>query len=143
MTMDHGMKNDLMEALKEQEGFRSEPYKCSEGYLTIGFGRNLDTVGIARHEAKMLLENDLTKAYSTLVSNMPWVHDLPKPAQAALTNMCFQLGYGGLSKFKKMLAALQEGDYEKACAEAYNSRWAQQTPSRADHVAHLFRKCKV
>lgn len=140
--MDYGMKNDLIEALKEQEGFRSEPYKCTEGYLTVGYGRNLDTVGIAKHEAELLLENDVAKAYSVLVSNMAWVHDLPKPAQSALTNMCFQLGYGGLSKFKKMLSACQEHEWDVAISEAYDSQWRKQTPARYRWVADRFEACK-
>ena len=142
MTIDFDMKASLTAALKTQEGFRSEPYKCTAGYLTIGYGRNLETVGISQDEAEHLLENDIVKAYNQVVSSMPWVHDIPKPAQLALTNMCFQLGYGGLSKFKKMLAAVQEHEWDVAISEAYDSQWRKQTPARYRWVADRFEACK-
>ena len=38
-------------------------------------------------------------------------------------------------KFKKMKAALERGDFEAAAAEMLDSRWARQTPNRADREA--------
>lgn len=49
----------LTEQLREDEGFRSFPYKCSAGALTIGYGRNLDSNGLRRVEAKALFDNDV------------------------------------------------------------------------------------
>ena len=45
--------------------------------------------------------------------------------------MCFNLGRPRLSNFKKFLAALEEGDYEKAAVEMMDSRWASQVGDRA------------
>ena len=50
---------DLMESLKSQEGLRCKPYKCTSGKLTIGYGRNLEDVGISQKEAEYLFENDV------------------------------------------------------------------------------------
>ena len=32
----------LQESLKQQEGFRSKPYLCPQGFVTIGYGHNLE-----------------------------------------------------------------------------------------------------
>ena len=53
--------------------------------------------------------------------------------------MTFQMGLGGVLKFKKMLAALQVKDYTTARREALNSAWARQTPQRAKRVTDLMK----
>ena len=57
--------------------------------------------------------------------------------------MVFQLGIGGVSKFKKMFAALKEYDYLLASAEMLNSAWYRQTPSRCEELSNLMRKCQA
>ena len=37
--------------------------------------------------------------------------------------------------FKKMHAALQNQDYKKAAAEMLGSKWARQTPNRANRLS--------
>ena len=54
----------LIEYLKQEEGFRSKPYKDSEGVLTIGYGLNLSE-GITRAEAEWLLRSRLDHATYT------------------------------------------------------------------------------
>ena len=41
------------------------------------------------------------------------------------------MGLNGVSKFKKMLKALEDQDFEKASIEMLDSLWAKQTPNRA------------
>jgi lysozyme len=53
--------------------------------------------------------------------------------------MAYQMGVDGVLKFKKMMIALQAENYEAAYKEALNSKWAQQTPERAQRVALLIR----
>ena len=53
--------------------------------------------------------------------------------------MGFQLGIGGLLGFRKMWAALERSDYAQAAEEALDSRWAEQTPNRAQEVAEWIR----
>lgn len=50
----------LAKQLKIDEGFRAFPYKCTAGFLTIGYGRNLDTNGLRRTEAQLLFDNDVS-----------------------------------------------------------------------------------
>ena len=54
-----------IELIKSLEGFRSEPYVCAVGYLTIGYGHKLlpsDSYKIISPEkAQQILENDLRR----------------------------------------------------------------------------------
>ena len=55
--------------IKRHEGFVSNAYKDSLGYLTIGYGRLIDKSkggGISETEAEYLLANDVNGVYEAL-----------------------------------------------------------------------------
>ncbi len=124
--------------LKRDEGLRLKPYRCSAGKLTIGYGRNLDDVGITGIEADILLDYDIRRTYADLDRALPWWRGLPAPWQRGLLNMAFNLGLTRLLTFKRMLAALQAGDGGRAAAEALDSKWAVQVGERAQRIAALY-----
>lgn len=134
------MLKSLRDDLIRDEGLRLKPYRDSVGKLTIGIGRNLDDVGISGAEADYLLMNDIDAAMFSLGHNIEWWDRLPMPARRGLANMCFNLGWPRLSGFRKMLAALEAGDFEKAASEALDSRWARQVGERAERIATLYRE---
>lgn len=127
------LKNDLI----ADEGIRLKPYLCPAGKTTIGVGRNLDDVGITEAEAMTLLDDDVARVTAQLAKALPWLQG--NNVQRAVGNMTFQMGLGGVLKFKKMLAALQVKDYTTARREALNSAWARQTPQRAKRVTDLMK----
>ena len=127
------LKNDLI----ADEGIRLKPYLCPAGKTTIGVGRNLDDVGITEAEAMTLLDSDIARVTAQLTKALPWLQG--DNVQRALGNMTFQMGLGGVLKFKKMLAALQVKDYTTARREALDSAWARQTPQRAKRVTDLMK----
>ena len=129
----------IMADLQRDEGLRLKPYRDSVGKLTIGFGRNLDDVGITEREAEILLDNDIAKTVADLDRALPWWRDLPPFRQRGLINMAFNLGLPRLLTFKKMLTALEAGDGERAAIEALDSIWAGQVKGRADRIAYLYR----
>jgi len=75
-----------------------------------------------------------------LTSRMPWTKQLSQPRFGVLVNMAFNLGIHGLMSFRRMLAALQTGDYEAAAVEMLSSRWARQVGSRANRLAEQMRE---
>lgn len=129
------LKADLV----RDEGLRLKPYKDTVGKTTIGVGRNLDDIGISEREAMALLDGDLEWVTSDLDRNAPWWRRMPEPAQRALANMTFNLGWSRLSGFRNMLLALQEGAYDTAAEQALDSKWAKQVGARADRIAALYR----
>lgn len=128
--------------LQRDEGFRSKPYKDSVGILTIGYGRNLEDVGIDKDEAAMLLANDIAKASSVAYNLWPWLKKKPPAIQRGLINMVFNMGPSRVLGFQKMLWALEKDDYVEAAKQALDSKWAKQVGKRAERIADLFRNAE-
>lgn len=129
----------LIEQLKRHEGMRLKPYKCTAGKLTIGYGRNLEDKGISKHEAELMLSNDIHEVQDELTKRLPVYFKLNQARKDALANMGFNLGVTGLLKFKKMISALESGDYNLAAAEMLDSRWASQVGQRSKELAEQIR----
>lgn len=115
--------------LKVHEGFRSRPYHCTAGKLTIGYGLNLEA-GITEDEATYLLKNRVNKLQTEL-ANLSFWSDLSGVRRAVLIDMAYNLGINGLFKFRKMMAALANRDFDKAAAEMQDSRWYHQVGVRS------------
>lgn len=122
---------DLIDQLTRHEGMRLMPYKCPAGKLTIGVGRNIEDNGITESEAIILLMNDIERCKWEVETAFPWFIKLNTARYEILVNMCFNMGISRLHSFKKMLAALETGDYETASIEGLDSRWAKQVSKRA------------
>lgn len=129
----------LTEMLVRHEGLRLKPYRDTVGKLTLGVGRNLDDKGISEAEAFFMLNNDITATVRELNHALPWWGDLAPTWQLVLANMAFNLGLSRLLGFRKMLAALEAGDYETAAAEMLDSKWARQVGRRAEELAAIVR----
>lgn len=135
------------EIITFEEGFRSKPYYCSEGYPTIGIGTKIGNKSIDIKDlrlefsgkvAKVILEEKILEIDSKLASHN--FYDQNCERQAVLISMAYQLGVSGLLKFKKTLRFLDEAKYESAAKECLDSRWARQTPNRARRHAEVIRK---
>lgn len=137
------MSDRLKKLTKEFEGCRLKPYKCPAGKLTIGYGRNLDDVGISQAEADMMFERDFAKAEADARKICEEfgidVNNLIEQRFYVLTDMCFNLGYGGLKKFKKLFSALKNSLYDDAANAMLDSLWAKQVGNRATKLAALMR----
>lgn len=120
----------LIDDIKQEEGFKGVVYKCTEGFDTIGYGTKLP---INEEEATLLLEYRLNKTRANLLSSL-YNYDLPNEVWDILLNMSYQLGGGGVLKFKKMLEALKNKDYVEASKQGMDSLWAKQTPNRAKRL---------
>ena len=127
----------MVAAIKSEEGFRATPYEDSEGVLTIGYGLNL-TGGITRAEADYLLRSRIDHAMQCLERGLTWFLSTPQRVQDALTDMTFQLGCAGVMEFDAMLGQLEMGEWAAARQDALRSRWARQTPARAERVTSRF-----
>ena len=123
------------------ESYRQSPYQDSSNqkYLTIGIGRNLDTVGISFDEAVYLQANDLRKACDFLAANVPWYINMSDARQAVFIDMVFNLGGRGFLTFKKMLEACKTEKYDVAADELCDSRYCDQVGLRALRNATILR----
>ena len=91
--------------------------------------------GITPEESAYLLSNDIDKRQAELLRRAPWTATLDPVRFGALLNMAFQLGVDGLLGFTNTLALIHAGDYPGAAAGMLQSKWAQQTPARAQRLA--------
>lgn len=130
------MTSKLIQAIKKHEGYRRFPYRCTAGKLTIGYGFNLEDVGLSEEESMLILKLRLQKLHNRL-NELDWYAKQNQDRKDALLDMAYNLGFSGLLKFKKMIAALKIGDYESAAVEALNSKWAVQVGQRSNKIAHI------
>ena len=131
--------NELIKTmLVKDEGLRLKPYRDTEGKLTIGVGRNLSDVGISIDEAYYLLANDVKRAEAEAKEIFADVWDeLDDVRKAVIVNMLFNLGKTSFLTFRKFIAAVKAGDWQRAHKEMLNSRWARQVKSRAERLASM------
>lgn len=145
--------------LRGDEGVKNTVYWDSLGYPTVGIGhlilyrktrdmnlilRQLSadlghSVGstIAQADITKLFNSDLGKTQAEIRKNRvigPVYAKLNRSRQMALENMAFQMGTGGLAKFKTSLALIGAGKYDEAAVALKNSLWARQTPGRANRI---------
>ena len=107
------------------------------GKLTIGFGRNLDDVGLSQDEALYLLTNDINRTITRLALLCPWWNDLDPARQLAIADMAYNLGAGGILEFPRMIEAIKSQDWPMAAQEMMASLWAQQVGQRANRLAQI------
>ena len=135
----------LFEVLRYEEGYRSKAYYCSERYPTIGIGTKIGpkdaplshyTFTVTEKIADAMLEEEVRHIREKLLQHR-WYVDLNEDRQTIIKSMAYQLGYAGLMKFKKMIAALESKNFDEASRQALDSRWHKQTPSRAARHARV------
>ena len=61
--------------------------------------------------------------------------DIDEVAEEIIIEMVFQLGKTGVSKFRNMWKHLSALEYASAASEMLDSRWAKQTPNRAQSMS--------
>jgi lysozyme len=124
--------------LKADEGLRLFPYRDTRGYLSIGYGRNLDSKGIRASEADLMFANDVAEA-EAILSQDAWFSTLDPVRQDVCVNMMFNLGDHGFDSFIHFIRALHERDYNTAAAQILNSKADTEDPERYDRLAAAMR----
>ncbi len=161
------MTKNVIDSIIRHEGFRSHVYLDSQGFLSLGYGTTVgritviengepvpltldravdlelafhqEGVGTTKTRARTAVKDrvaGIRRELSTRNGNW-WNHS--KVRRDVLVEMQYQLGFSGLSRFVLMWAALDNKDYETAADEMLDSRWAKQTPERAEELAGIMR----
>jgi len=137
----------LLESVKKHEGYRNKVYLDTLGKRTVGVG-HLCVEDFweddKEYEEKFLmdiLEADLQNAIKGAKDLMAQhgCMDIDEKAEEIIIEMIFQLGKTGVSKFKNMWKALSGLQYSAAADQMLDSRWAKQTPNRANGMADIMR----
>jgi len=163
------LKHSLRDQLILHEGLKLRPYKCPANKWTIGVGRNLEDVGLSKDEqfklfgtsnlnrkevidgllargitkeqALYLLDNDIENCTAD-VKRFPWFESLDPVRQKVIIDMRFNLGLAGLMRFKRMILALEQGDYDRAGEEMKDSKWYSQVGIRGRRLVKMMKTGK-
>jgi len=128
-------KAKIKKMFEVDEGLRLKPYKCTAGKTTIGFGRNLDDVGITEAMAVAMLDEDTQRAAKGCekIFGQLWAK-WSENRQLGWINLMFNIGYEGVLRFKNTLRAAQCEDWALVEQNLRQSLWFKQVGKRAERV---------
>ena len=140
--------NKLLESVKKHEGYRNKVYLDTLNKRTVGVGHLCvedfweDDKEYEEKFLMTILEHDLQTAIKSAEKLCEGLK-ISDDAKIIIIEMIFQLGGNGVSKFRKMWQALQQDppDYAEASVQMLDSRWAKQTPNRANEMADHMKHC--
>ena len=143
LLMETNLIEKTQDRIKIHEGYRNTVYKCSEGFRTIGYGHRcfedegwVDDKKYSKEVLEKQFKVDFTAAARSAEKLYEYdINGMNPRVLSILTEMVFQLGPAGVGKFKKMLKAITMKDYLEASKQMLDSRWAKQTPKRAENLA--------
>ena len=142
-------KDQLREELAEDEGCKFEIYLDHLGLPTFGIGALVkehdpeygQPVGtpVSEDRVRQRFNLDIAVTIEDCGRLYSDFDELPEEAQLVIANMCFNLGYPRLSKFKGMKAGVDARDWDRAADEMVDSRWHDQVPNRAKRLVKRIR----
>lgn len=153
--------------LRDFEGFYANPYVCTGGACTIGYGTNLEAhpkfnpypelrgkrghtlcnalkaKGLAwdKKTADEAMLDELNNTHSSLVSRCKAYNILREKNEIVraecLLDMSYNMGIYSLLKFTTSLSLIEKGDYTKAASNLRASLWYKQVKRRARAICHM------
>jgi lysozyme len=140
------------------EGTRLSVYRDTRGNLTTGVGFNLDSpdapricamfginysavssgaVSLTQEQVDEIFQYQINSAIGQAMAIFPTFCTMPDNVQAVVCDQIFNLGLSGFQGFVNEISAIKAGNYIQAAADALDSEWAKQVPSRAADDAKL------
>lgn len=119
------MRKQLLNLLKECEGFKGNVYICPAGYPTIGYGHVIRSGekypdGISQSQAERLLEKDIALATNAVARyiNVP----LTANQEDAIISFTFNLGAGALQR-STLRRVINREDHDQVPEELMRWVW--------------------
>lgn len=133
---------DYVSFLKDQEGFRSDPYKDATGNWTVGYGHKIRegedfSSGISEEQADRLLRQDMQSHYRRARARFGEedFDSLDERRRLMLMDMDFN---AGLHKFPKFTEAVRENNLEGMLAEYERSAGGKKLTKRNQGFYDMF-----
>jgi lysozyme len=137
MSLSSDNKQNISSLIANDEGFSSKLYTDTKGFLTIGYGFNLNTGSIPISVAMHWLDVLLNGINHQLEENIAFWNELNDARKYVLINMSYQMGIGGLLQFHAMLKSLGSKDYDGAAIEMKDSVWYRDFTTRASRLVKI------
>tara|TARA_Y100001972_G_scaffold129117_1_gene194269 strand:+ start:4474 stop:4920 length:447 start_codon:yes stop_codon:yes gene_type:complete len=138
-TEEYNIMKDIIEQLKIHEGYKPKVYKCTAGVDTIGIGFAIKDLELSEDVCELILKEKLQALEERFEDKFDWFKTSPIEVRNVMLNMAYQLGFRGFCKFKKTLSYLQNAEWESASKEMLDSKWAKQTPNRANELSEIIK----
>ena len=132
----------LLEKIKKNEGYRAMVYKDSLGIDTIGYGFAIKDLELDEDICEEILVRKLKNLKDRVENKFSWYKYMPSHIKDVVLEMCYQLGVGGFSKFRKTISYLQNKQFKDASEEMLDSLWAKQTPNRAKALSNIVKEAE-
>ena len=132
-------KHTTVELIKREEGYRDTPYYCTNGFLTVGYGRRTSSMESTNEVLEgEFVNSEFDRLDSVLNNKLSDYSTYPNNVKTVLISMAYQMGVRGLLKFPKFLRLLQARSWYKASVEMLDSKWARSdSPARAKRASAL------
>lgn len=136
----------LREEIASDEGRRNDVYLCSESKRTVAIGHLItaddpewpmevgDTITDERIDE--LFDEDIATTLEDCRIIFQDFENMPETAQRVFANMAFQLGRYRLSAFKRSIRYANDSSWLECSEEILDSKWAKQTPNRAERLSN-------
>jgi lysozyme len=144
------MIDQLREELEADEGVKYEIYLDHLGLKTCGVGHlcrkgepEYDMgVGTPISEERVAewFGKDVGWTLKDCYKLLPDFDMLPEAVRLIFANMMFNLGMKNLGMFKRLLAAIEDREWQKAADEMADSKWARQVPNRSGRLIERMRQ---
>lgn len=140
----------LEQTVMRDEGFRRNPYLCSAGYPTQGYGSRtmfgrlvtLASDPVTTEQARIQLRADLYQAILDAQALFERFNELNDARQEVLISMAYVLGRSGLANFKRLRGAAWMLRYELMADEIEDSRMYRQIGNRGARLVEQMRTGK-
>ena len=156
--MDNTEIEYLKKRIKKHEGYRELPYNLEykttdgkvvkENFSTAGFGHVIQAGevepegGYTKEYWEGVFEKDFKNAHDGALKLLGDSNVHPT-AVGIVTEMIYQMGYNGVSKFTNTLKLIKDGRYQDASIEMLDSKWAQQTDERAIDLSQIMKSLEA
>jgi len=128
--------NALRKEIEIDEGRRGIVYKCSNDKWTIGVGHNVEENPLPDEVIDLLFKMDIEQSV-TECERFDWYKTLSPLRQRVIVNMVFNMGLPTFLGFKRMIGAIEIGDYDDAGYHMMDSKWYNQVGERAERLCEM------
>jgi len=134
----------LREEIASDEGCVLNLYNDHLNYKTFGIGHLVKKsdpeynmplgTPVSRKRVNTVFAEDMNMCVADCKRWTSDFDNLPEEVQHILCNMMFNMGYTRLSKFSKLKASIEKGNWKTASKEMKASKWYTQVTNRADRL---------
>ena len=129
--------------IAKHEGYEPRVYKCPNGYDTIGYGFAIKDLYMDKEIADLILDKKIRGILASIEANEDWdswFWDKPQNVKEVLINMIFQIGFTGVTKFRKTIQYIKDDNFLLAGEEMLDSKWAKSdSPNRAKELSDIIK----